>query len=156
MNENEPNILDMDLGSMKTDMPLVKAGLYDLKVLSAKVEDNNKQDGHNLNITFTNTIPAQSTKDETLPPETARVFHNVSLKTTQKATPEAVARRVAMFIQALTPAVGGVRMSNLGECVNMFVGKVARCKVDVQKERTNKETGETYPERNSIAQFVKV
>lgn len=140
------SFLDEDLSGVDTSMPLVKEGIYELKVDEIEKIPNKAEDGELLKFKFKTTSAMESVDGQPIA-EGYTLFHQISITPTEKYTKDAIKRNVAAFVQA----AGGTHLMPLEQ----WKGKIVQAKVKVQGERTNKETGESYPPRNEIKSFVK-
>lgn len=147
---NDP--LNEDLMSLDTSMPLVDPGIYDLKVEKVEIKLTEKDSAPMLKLELSTTAPAKGTKGETLAAG-VRVFDNIMLQPTGKATADMVARRVAMLLQAaVIPGLGSVPAVKANP--NLLQGAVLRCKVGYERAGTS-NTGKSFPEKNVIDLYVK-
>jgi hypothetical protein len=142
-------MLNQPLDEVPTDRPLLQ-GLAELRLDKGEIKENNKKDGHNLNLEFsTQTImraipDAKGNVREVQPG--FKVFHTIALKKTEKYNP---AENLAKLKEALT----GSKTGGFGD-IGQYVGLVCMAKLKAA-ESTNKETGQVYEPRTTIAQFVK-
>ena len=67
-NTTESFIIDVDLTSVETSMPVLQAGLYDLRIASLTKEENKDKTGDNLKVKFLTVDPAVSTQGKDLAP----------------------------------------------------------------------------------------
>lgn len=99
------DLLSQPLNEVPTDIPLIN-GTAELTLNEAKVEDNKKGDGANLNLVFGLNTPMQSTEGKTVSPGGygSRIYHTISLKKTEKYNP---AENLARLRMALTGSKDG-------------------------------------------------
>jgi len=133
------DLLNSDLSNEKTSMPVLAATLTELTIAEAKVEQNKKQDGSNLNLVFTTTVPLQSTDGKTVNPGW-KIFHTISLKPTDKYNPK---ENLARLLEAATGSKTGA--------FSAFLPSAVGCKVMAQLKP---DSDPTYGDKTVIARFV--
>lgn len=142
MDDTNNPILDEDLSSVDTSMPILAADVYDLKIHEAKVAPNNEGTGQVLKLALKTTKDAQSKSGENINAGFP-IFHNIGLSPTEKYTKDMIKKNVASFLEA----VGAGMTLNP---VERLIGRNVRAKVTIQPER------DQYPESNRIGRFVKI
>src|ERR1700679_4010636 len=95
-------LLDADLATVDTSFPVIKKGLYDLKIVETEVKENESK---TLMLTYEPLEPTVSDKGENLEAGT-RVFDNINLAVTGKAKVSFIKQNVAAFVQALEAPAG--------------------------------------------------
>lgn len=161
MNEQvPPELLDLDLSGIDTSFPVVKAGLYELIVKESDVVRNNADNGDLWVLKLSPVNDVQDVKGQPLKASSVTIFHRVGLTTTEKYTPEGVAKNVARVIQAVKPLVTGITTRDIFDgsfkvkCKSLQ-GRMLQAKVDALPERRDKATGKNLPPGNEISQLVK-
>ena len=151
--DTNTNPLSMDLTSIDTSMPLLKAEKYDLLV--AKVEMTRTKDGlaRMLKIELKTTTPGVSVKDEPIGAGVT-IFDQLVLDVKGKMTADMIARSVASLVQAAGLS-GNIRLDNVQEWHQMLSGKIVRAKVAFVPEGVNVATGKSFPPKNEINYYVK-
>ena len=132
------SILNADLSGERTSMPVLAAALTELNIAEAKVESNKKQDGSNLNLVFTTTVPLQSTDGKTINPGW-KLFHTISLKPTEKYNPK---ENLAKFKLAVT----GSQAGGFGD-PQSYVGQKVMAQI-------RPESDPQYGDKTVISRFV--
>jgi hypothetical protein len=94
------SLLNTDLGNVETKIPLLK-GLAELEVVAVEIKDNKAGDGSGINCTFALTTPMTAV-DGRLVSAGFKVFHNVSLKQTEKYSPEKIKENVARLKEGIS------------------------------------------------------
>lgn len=152
MNENQTSAppLDLDLNSVDTSLPLLAKGVYQLQI--TKVEKKQSSSGiPMINLELSTTGPSKSVEGRDLGPN-IKVFHNLNLAPSGKATWEMVTRNVAAVVQATgTSATWNDIMSNP---VGVFQGQSCQCSIDIAPAGVDK-TGKPYRAKNEIVVFMK-
>jgi hypothetical protein len=141
--------LDLDLNTVDTSMPLLAKGIYDLQVTKVEKKKTSKG-GDMLAIELSTTAPSKSVKDEDLGIG-IKVFYNLNLSVSGKATWDIIKRNVAAVVQAAQV------QTNWGEFTNnpaILQGRIVRCSVDVAPAGVDKN-GKAYREKNEILVFMK-
>lgn len=152
---NDP--LNEDLMSLETSMPLLESpNNYDLKVEKVEVKASGKGAAM-LHLELSTTAPANSMPDHTGKVSTlqpgVRVFDNIMLEATGKATMDMVKRSVAALLQAaVIPGLGSI--AAVRSTPNLLQGAVLRCKVGYEKDGTG-TNGKAYPAKNVIMTYLK-
>lgn len=146
----EPDIADVgflgeDLSGVDTSMPLIKEGPCELLIAKLEKTPNKKGTGFNLKFTLKATKDMETTKDDVVH-EGFPFFKQISIAPTPDYSEDTIKKAVALFVQC----AGGTRLFPLDQ----YEGKVVPCRVTIKKERTDKNSGETYPPANEI-KFVK-
>src|SRR5262245_17528958 len=121
------DILDVDLNTVDTKFPVIKGGLYDLKLLESSIGDNADKTGETWTLKFATTTETTSTANELLPPGTVS-FDRVGLTTTAKYTKEMIARNVGAVVQGANPKVEGMTMRSFRDRHKELVGRIFRVK----------------------------
>lgn len=145
------NLLDTDLGTVNTAMPLVSPDLMELKVEKAEIVATKDGLGKMLSLELSTTTPQQSPEGETISPG-VRVFHSVLYTPKGKMTADMVKRSMGEVVQA---AGMSVKLGEIEQWHKQLEGKVLKCRVIIEPERTNAATGETYRARNAVKTFLK-
>jgi len=99
------DLLSRPLDEVQIEVPLLNA-TAELRLVEAKVEDNKAQDAKNLNLVWAVTTPIQATNGNTVQPGGygSKIYHTISLKTTEKYNP---AENLARLKMALTGSKSG-------------------------------------------------
>lgn len=153
-------LLDLDLNSVDTSLPLLQPGVYKLQIVDSIVEPNSAGDGHIWRLRLETTEPATGMRDEQLPARFP-IFTVLSLTPKGNATQEMIARNVASVVQALTPPleervpVRAIFDGSWPEVARKFVGRYVEARVGVQPERTDERTGRRFAAQNTIDRFIK-
>lgn len=142
--------LDLDLNTIKTDMPLLADGLYELQF--SKVEPKQSKAGQPmLSLDLVTTSAAMALTGEQLGAG-IHVFDNLNLAASGKATWDMVTRNVASVVQATSLA------TNWGEfCANapaLLQGQIVRCKVGNEPAGVDKN-GKSFRAKNTIVLWMK-
>ena len=142
--------LDLDLNSVKTDLPLLAPGNYELQI--AKVERKmTKANAPMLAIELRTTAPAEAQDGSQLGPNVP-VFTNINMAPSGAATWDMVLRNVAAVTQAL-----GLN-THWGEfqanAPVLLQGGVVRCKVEIAPAGTDKN-GKSFKAKNEIVTWLK-
>lgn len=155
---NEQELLDTDLGKLDTSFTVIQGGIFDLVIKENTVAPNSANDGDLWTVQLSTTTPTISIKGEQVAPGHT-LFHRISLKVTEKRTKEMIGKSAARFLQAVKPAVSGIKVADLfnGEIktkCKILNGHMVRAKVDAMPEgRTDKKTGKSLDASNEISKF---
>jgi hypothetical protein len=135
------DILSQPLNEVPTEIPLIN-GTAELTLSDVKVETNKKQDGSNLNMTFSLTTPMQSVDGKSVAPGAygSKIFHTIALKKTEKYNP---AEKLARLKMALT----GSKEGSFG-APEQYIGATVMA---VLKPEMSEQSGN----RTVISRFVK-
>ena len=144
------NLLDVDLGSVDTSMPLLAPGIYELKVEKAELANTKDGQGRMLNLELSTTAPAQSNTGDDIGAG-VRVFHGVLFTPKGKMTADMVKRSMGEVVQS---AAMSVKLGEIDQWHKQLEGKVLKTRVVVEPERSG-PNGETYRARNSVKAFLK-
>jgi hypothetical protein len=145
-------LLDIDLNTVDTSMPLIGQGeTVDFVLFKVEQKETEKKDGLFLSIQHKSTSPAKSVKNETLNPGVF-VFGNLMLNPTGKGTWDMVNRNIAELTQ-------GVGLScTLNEFINgawqQLQGRLVKAKVNYIPEGPDKK-GVHRKAKNEIALYLK-
>jgi len=164
MTETPKSLLDLDLNSVDTSFPIIKAGIYDMVIKESSVADNKASDGKNWVFKLATTIPTDGVKGEKFDIGHI-VTSQLSLKTksekkTEDQMKEIIVKNAARILQAIRPPVTGITGKDLFDgsfevkC-KALQGRMIRVKLDALPERKDKESGKTLSPTNDIAQFIK-
>jgi len=164
MTEQASNLLDLDLNSVDTSFPIIKAGIYDMTIKESTVSDNKAQDGKNWVIKLATTIPTTGIKGESFDIGQV-VTTQLSLKTksdkkTEDQMKEIIVKNAARILQAIKPPVSGITGKDLFngdfevKC-KALQGRNVRVKLDALPERRDKDSGKTLSPSNDVAQYIK-
>ena len=145
MSDNAIDILSEDLSGVDTSTPLLAEGTYDVRVKEIKKVQAKDGVNHNLKIQLALVDKARSVDGELLNAGFP-IFDQISLKVTENYDPRKNLRR---FQEA-----AGV--NGPFEPLSQYQDKVLRVQVKVAPESKNKDTGETYPPKNQVKNYVKV
>jgi hypothetical protein len=142
--------LDLDLGTVKTDLPLLSQGIYDLII--NKVEQKQSHAGQPmLSLELRTTGPAQA-QDGSQLGIGIPMFENLNMAPSGKATWDMVVRNVA----AVTQCVG--LTTNWGEfsanAVALLQGQTGRVKVGIAPAGVDKN-GKAYKAKNVVEVWMK-
>lgn len=141
--------LDMDLSTVKTDLPLLAAGIYDLSI-NVVTPKSSKGGQPMLNLELRTTAPAEA-QDGSQLGVGIPVFDTLMLAPAGKATWDMVTRNVAAVCQC----VGLV--TSWGEFVSngpaLLQGQVGRCKVGI--EPAGSKDGKSYKSKNVVEVYMK-
>lgn len=153
-------LLDMDLNTVETTLPMVQAGIYDLVVKESEViEPTDAQSPPVWKLTLATTTPLQSVPTNGRPPETIDpghpLFTQTQLAPTGKATVKMVGQNVAQIIQSVKPPLPGVKLHEIRQWHKQLEGRMVRCDVICQPAGVNPKTGKAYRAGNRIEQFFK-
>lgn len=149
--------LDVDLNTMKTDMPLLADGIYDLQFSKVELKKSKAmQDMFSLDLVTTS--PAKTNTGEDLG-QGVHVFDNLNLAPSGKATWEMVARNIGAVVQSTGVTIPGANFAEQLENlrvngVAMLQGQIARCKVGFVPEGPDK-TGVMRKAKNQITVWMK-
>lgn len=142
--------LDLDLNSVDTSMPLLAKGIYELMV--TKVESKTSSKGNPmLALEFSTTMPSKSVEGKDMGPN-VKVFHNLNLAPSGKATWEMITRSVASIVQSA--GVSATWQDVQTNPVGVFQGKTVRASVDVAPAGVD-ASGKAYRAKNEIVVFMK-
>jgi len=145
--ENENiQLIDDDLTTVDTSMPLLQPGLYDLKIVKAALGDTKDHTAKQLKLELATTQPAVSEKGEDLSPG-VRVFHRIMTTPKGEITMEQIKRRLGALVQA-AGMPRGTGYSNLDQWIKTLEGKLVACKVSINAG------DEQYDPSNEIKSFI--
>ena len=140
-----PSILDEDLSSVDTSMPVLREDIYLLEVTDAKEVPTNDGKGQMLTITLKTVEDGIATNGYAIN-KGFPVFARTSITPTEKYPKDRIRMEVAKICQAI-----GVKT------IKPFAdlkGKLVKVKIKVRPERTDPTTQATYPESNEIKQWI--
>jgi hypothetical protein len=126
----EPLDLDIDLNNVDTTMPIVPAGLRDLRIKSVDKVENKAKDGYNLKVVFETVDPVESLQGKELKPgfPLTRYF---SLQPSKK---EGSTWDFKVPLAQLLDAAYGTAMGDRPKISKDLEGKVVRAMVKVREE----------------------
>lgn len=143
----------VDLTTVRTAAPVLKAGLYQGKLTKAAVEPNKKATGSNMNLEVTLSSPAESV-DGKVVSAGFKLFDTVSLVRTFKDDGTTVSydpvNRLVELIEALTGEKSGSMTPR--QMVELIQGCIGR---DVAF-RTKVEQSAEYGDKTRIQRYVKL
>jgi hypothetical protein len=149
MNTNQ-NPLDMDLGSVPTDFPLIAAGgPYDFIIKNTEIKPNSA--GNKMLVLLlesVNPVPAANTGEQLAAGQ--KVFEQINLVATGKATNEMIVRNIGALVQSAK--LSGVTLGNIDNWHPSLQGRIVRCNIKVQPQRVS--GGRTYNARNGVANYL--
>ena len=142
--------LDLDLNSVKTDMPLLAPGIYDLQI-TVVTPKQSKAGSPMLAVELRTTAPAQA-QDGSQLGAGIPVFENLNLAPSGKGTWDMVLRNVASVTQAcgLNTSWGEFTAN----AAALLQGQTVRVKLDIEPAGTDK-TGKSFRAKNVIAVWMK-
>ena len=130
-------------------MPLLAKGIYDLQITKVEKKKTSKG-GDMIALELSTTAPSKSVKDEDLGIG-IKVFYNLNLSVSGKATWDIIKRNVAAVVQAARVQTNwGDFQANPA----ILQGSIVRCSVDVAPAGVDKN-GKAYREKNEILVFMK-
>ena len=129
---------NVDLTTVETGIPLLKEGLYDVRVDSMIIKPNKANDGEILETKMVLEQSGESVTGEEVKPGFP-IFHRVSLKITEKYNP---ARNLA----ALQDCFLGGRAAEFD--TEEFIGKTGTVKLKIRRD-------EEYGDSNEVRSFEK-
>ena len=142
------SILDEDMSSVDTSIPLIKEGIYTLELTKVEEVDTTDKLGKNLKCKFTLIADAEST-DGQIVNKGFPVFHQTLITPKGGMTLDMVKRNLALILQPM----GLKTLRDLLACEGQ--GRTVLAKVGIERATKNKETGKEYPAKNVIKAFLK-
>lgn len=138
-NNINDNVIDLgDLTQVSSKLPLVKEGVYDVRIAEMKVEDNKAKDGKILKVKLTLETNAESTEGETISMGYP-LFDNISLKMTEKYDPRKRLREI----------MDATKLVEAQFLPEKFIGQVCCVNVKVEIDPTGQ-----YDPQNRIRRYV--
>jgi hypothetical protein len=140
-------LVNTPLDDVPTSVPVLRACVTTLKVSDAKFEPNQANDGMLLNVIYSTTEPLTSTDGNVIQPGElgSKIFDRISMKITEKCTPQMVQSSLARWKEGVTGSKAGV----FGD-PQQYIGMVfkARIRPDIDKSGV-------YADKTVVAGFVK-
>lgn len=149
----------MDLGTIDVSRPQIKdQTIADFKVEKWEIKPT-EAGGRMLSLETSTIGPTKSQKDADLGPG-IKVFHNLNLVPTGKATWEMVAQNLGEFVQGVgAPVAGTAKIQNGVVNVElwgpMLNGAIFRAKVGFVGEGVNPKNGKAFKAKNEFLLFYK-
>lgn len=140
------DLLNTDLAEVKTDVPLVKDGIYDLEVAEMKTVPSKDEKSENVKIVLKTTDSAPTVDGKSVN-KGFPFFDTISLNQTAEYDPRQRLKRFRVGVLGPAGETGAFMP------FTQYVGQIVRCKVIVRQERKDKDTGETYPPSNAIKTY---
>lgn len=145
--------LNEDLSNIPTTMPLVNPDNYQLKIEKAEVTKA-KSGAAMLKLEHSTVGPAKAMgTGETLGPG-VRVFDQIMLEPTGKATIDMVKRSVASLLQAV-PGIPIKSIAALRNTPAVLNGKLIKAKVEYEAAGKSADGTKSYPAKNVIGMYIK-
>lgn len=137
---------DIDLTTVQTDYPRLKAGLKALTIAESKIEQKDGKDKWVIGfITDNDDI---STQEKPIKAG-HKLTENIGLSVVGKRTSDMILADCVRVFEAIWGDAGRqIKMSEFD--IESVIGAKVTAKVAVEPEKTVEETGQTYPERNSL------
>jgi hypothetical protein len=141
-----------DLSSVDTSYPVLVPDTYEftitgIKKVEFKASTKMPNGGEGLQISATLNGPGKDTKGRDVNPG-YQVTHMISLTPTEKMTADAIKANVARFLDAV------LGRREWDPTFQIYLRQSFFAKTGVQEETTNPDTGEVYPAKTVIKQFV--
>ena len=144
------DLLSTDLNTLDISRPLIKGGLYTLRIDKAEIGKANSGK-EKIVLTLKTTVPATSDKGK--PVEAGLTLgDSVMLEPSGNATVHIVSRNVAALIQS-AGGVKGATLKNAATWVPQLTGKTVTAQVDLEPE--SERDGRRFDARNNIRRYVK-
>ena len=144
------NPLDMPLGDIKTERPLIKPGiLADFKVVKCSLMANESKT-FRVELEALNDLDAKD-GGGTIPAARAKLFDTINTEPTGQSNWEIIQLNCAEFIQAVDPTATIRTMRDKPE---HFQGRTVRVRVGLQNEGTGRD-GVWRAAQNRIAEYIK-
>lgn len=138
-----PSILDEDLSSVDTSMPLLTKAIYDMSIDDISLVENKAKTGQNLKIKIKTTTDAVSTRGEPIRSGWPLTTY-ISLVPTEEYTKDSINRALARFMKAVEGKATSINP------ISRFKGKIVRVSVDISPAHDG------FPEGNTVKSFMEV
>jgi hypothetical protein len=149
--QNEVDIFDslgeVDFDSVETTMPVIAPGLYEFKITNMAREPWKSGKGSSLAITLSLESEATDITGEKVINPGFPLFDRISLVNKGKYDPRVPIKR---FLQAV-----GMDDQPFDQSFQSYLGLTVQAKTKVTPERTDPDTGATYPARAEVSSYVK-
>lgn len=151
MDTNEIPLLDLDLNTIETKLPVVKPGIYECRIAKSEVvkaDDPSKADAWKLTIETTG--PTVSVDDKPVDPGHP-FFLQTQLRPTGKATMKMVAQNIGQIVQGLRPRIDGKLSLPIDPWHKQAEGRMVRVRVNALPARENpKVPGQMFRATNQV------
>ena len=161
MNENEIPMLDLDLNTLETSLPVIKPGIYELVIKNAEIiQPTVAGKAPALKLTMESTTPLESVPDAEGKVTQVEVGHpffaQTQLAPTGKASWKMVAQNIAQVTQALRPRIEGKLSLPVDPWFKQLEGRTVRVKVAALPSRENpKQPGSMLRATNQVDEWYK-
>lgn len=155
--------LDGDLGSVNTERPLLQDGYYDLRIAKAELKPT-KAGGQMISLEYETLAPAKTMDQRDVGPG-IKVFDNLNIAPTGKATWQMVIENVAVVAKAVGfvkekgwnwaqyGANTEAQVKNAQAWIPQLLGRTFRAKVGNEPAGTDKN-GKAFRAKNKIVTYV--
>lgn len=134
------------LDDQSTDEPILAGGLYTFKIFSIELKENESQTFQWISLSLQLQDEAEDLDGNPL--NGCFLNEMIGLTVNEYNSEEDIRREVAKFLDCFQ---GG---RDWDESLESYKGMEGVCKTKVKKERTNKKTGDVYPEQAAVSVYM--